>query len=225
MELVQLAVEPTGNFKRVGKELGDREPCEEAARYLCAAYRQDRVPAWLAAYLLGQIGHRAGYATARAILEAGLGALSEGYTGCALARIAPQQAETDLAQLLHSGSNKAVRSGAASGLGKLGTPNAVAIIIDAIRERALFEKTASSVLEPLLQSELELAELLRDDDPKLVRTALLLLEARCTATAPTPPPTQALQELVLAVMDTVRLSLHTRRHLLAWFGVEGKQAQ
>lgn len=64
------------------------------------AYRKDRVPAWLVAYLLGCIRAARGYDVAREVLLAAPGLSAESYAGPAMARIAGTSAHDDLAGLM-----------------------------------------------------------------------------------------------------------------------------
>ena len=66
--LVDAAIEDCMTFKKVGLRLEGMEPNEQASRNLIAAYDRQRCEPWLTAFLLGCVGHPAGYNIAKDIL-------------------------------------------------------------------------------------------------------------------------------------------------------------
>src|SRR5262245_10947877 len=84
VSLIDAVIEDRASCKKVGPQLELLAPDREAVDRLIAAYRDGRIPGWLAVYLLGCIGHVAGYETGKSILLANEG---RGYAGVALVKI------------------------------------------------------------------------------------------------------------------------------------------
>ncbi|QDT30680.1 hypothetical protein Enr10x_60480 [Gimesia panareensis] len=116
--LVDAAIRNTGIFKQVGLRLEKMAPDEQAAKNLIAAFHDKRCAPWCTAFLLGCIGHPAGYQTAKDILLSQAGQLSESYAGVAMAQMRGVEAYDDLHQILLSDQNyeRSVREGAAYGM-------------------------------------------------------------------------------------------------------------
>lgn len=70
-----------------------------AARAVINAYQEQRAEPWLAAYLLGCIGHEVGYHIVRKLLLEGTPSAS-GYVGKAMAALGGRRAADDLVNIL-----------------------------------------------------------------------------------------------------------------------------
>src|SRR5437867_2218820 len=68
LALIETVIEDRTSFKKVGPQLESLPPDQQAVDRLVAAYRDGRIPGWLAVYLLGCVGHVAGYETGMSIL-------------------------------------------------------------------------------------------------------------------------------------------------------------
>lgn len=154
----------------------------------------------MAAHLLGQNGHPAGYETTKAILTSGAGLLSESYAGTAMARIPGSAAIPDLVGTMKAGTDRRVREGAVYGLALLGTREILPNVIEAVRGQQVGYSAAASVLDEIGPSESELLEWLHDDDLRVGRMAAYHLHNRQLGVQPVPAPPspdalQAVREL------------------------------
>src|SRR5436190_863511 len=111
--LIDAVIEDRKSFKKVGPEPELLPPDQGAVDRLVAAYRDGRIPGWLAVYLLGCVGHVAGYETGKSILLSNEG---KSYAGVALVKMDKVRAFDDLRQVILSGQHPKVRRDAAYGL-------------------------------------------------------------------------------------------------------------
>jgi hypothetical protein len=155
--LVDDALENVLQIKPVAAELERRPPSGEAANHVIRTFREGRAQPWLAALLLGRIGHENGYATAREILLGEPGAGS--YAAAALARIRGERAINDLCEALVVAPMQADREGAASALSDLG-PGAAGPVMSASIDGHIRWQTAAGILAHLLIDPIVVAELL-----------------------------------------------------------------
>ncbi|HVK63645.1 MAG TPA: hypothetical protein VM694_04185 [Polyangium sp.] len=176
-KLVAIAIADRGQFKHVAAELERRTPDADAASALVEAYRAEEAPPWLAAHLLGCIGHELGYATVREILLRAPGLLAESYAGPALAKILGERALPDLCALLRDAPKQVSREGAAYGLGHLGSPSAEAAVLEAVTTGCIRWQTAASILARLPIAPRHLCGLLRSGemDPWRLATEIVWL--------------------------------------------------
>lgn len=100
-------------IKDVGPILEGRAPSESSAGLVVSRYEGATCPPWLAAHLLGCIGHSLAYDTALEILEEAPGALAENYAAAALVTMSPTRASNDLVRIVHKSERKASRDAAA----------------------------------------------------------------------------------------------------------------
>jgi hypothetical protein len=142
VEIIQKVLNDDSRFKLDGLALEKLPPNEEAANLLVDAYRHGKVKPWLTAYLLGCIGHVAGYDTAREILLAHPGSSAEVHAGIALAQIKGADAECDLCEILLEQDHARVRLGAAHGLSQLGQRRFISVFVEAYRKRGLLPRHA-----------------------------------------------------------------------------------
>ncbi|WP_104985660.1 hypothetical protein [Sorangium cellulosum] len=170
-QLVAMVLADHGRFKHVAAELERRAPDADAAGALVEAYRAEEAPPWLAAHLLGCIGHEAGYATVREILLNAPGSLAESYAGPALAKIRGERALQDLCVLLRDAPKQVSREGAACGLGRLGSPSAATALLEAATAGRIRWHTAAGILAGTPIAPRRLGELLRSGETAQLRLA------------------------------------------------------
>ena len=147
LELVEYALRDSANFKQVDTVLAQRESDPAAAELLIVAFAAGNAPAWLTAYLLGQIGEACGYAIARSILLAAPGQMAENYAAIAMVRIDREQALIDLAELLNTAPQRASREAAASGLAEFGSAVAAELILAAGQAQIIRPKLVQRLLD------------------------------------------------------------------------------
>ncbi|MDC3979815.1 hypothetical protein [Polyangium jinanense] len=170
-KLVTTAIANHARFKDVAAELERRTPDADAASALVEAYRAEEAPPWLAAHLLGCIGHELGYATVREILLNAPGMLAESYAGPALAKILGERALPDLCALLRDAPKQISREGAAYGLKRLGPPSAEAALLEAATTGRIRWQTAASLLADIPIAPRRLCGLLRSGEVVQLRLA------------------------------------------------------
>ncbi|XXX82471.1 hypothetical protein WMF30_27330 [Sorangium sp. So ce134] len=170
-KLVATALTDHGRFKHVAAELERRAPDADAASAVEQAYRAGEAPPWLAAYLLGCIGHEVGYATVREVLLTAPGLLAESYAGPALAKILGERALPDLCALLRDAPKQASREGAAYGLGHLKSPRAEEALLEAVTTGRIRWHTAAGILARIPIAARRLGELLRSSETVQLRLA------------------------------------------------------
>lgn len=144
-ELIDRAIRSEVSFKLVGIHLDDQTPDEDAARHLIAEHDSGAAQPWLAAYLLGCIGHDVGYDTEMRILEESPGLGAESYAGVAMVKIRGERAFDDLLQLMSDAPQRRGREGAAYGLLRIGSPRAAHAVLDAAVARTIHHNMGSSI--------------------------------------------------------------------------------
>lgn len=135
--IVAAAIDKHLLMKMAGDRLRKLPADESAAARLVRAYETGDAPPWLAAYLLGCIGHDRGYDTVKAILLSSPGMLAESYAGVALMRIRGEEAGGDLERILTEGPTRVCRDGAGYGLAELGGARSAERVLEAIRSGAV----------------------------------------------------------------------------------------
>ena len=128
-ELVSAVLDRPSLMKKVGPVLEKRPPSEAGARLIVSRYQVEKCPPWLAAYLLGCIGHELGYDAVMHVLMVAPGSLAESYAGFALVQIDPVRASVDLLHVLEEAPHHKSRAGAASGLGQLPLTREIALAL------------------------------------------------------------------------------------------------
>jgi len=221
LELVEKVLSNDALFKLAARELESLSPDLRAAEVLIEAFRGGRAQPWLTAYLLGCIGHEAGYAVVREILLAAPRSLAESYAGVALAKIRGAGAFEDLAALLTEAPQRVSREGAAYGLRELGGPAAMAAVAAAGRDRHIKLDVAASILAASVTAELVL-ELLDSGGERGLAIVAVIIESRLTTTETVEPwnPSES-PGIVVAVRGSLErhghgLSQLRRRHLDQW---------
>ena len=174
-ELVTIVVAQHMFFKIVGAELQRRAPNESAACELVAAFLSGQAPPWMTAYLLGCIGAEAGYGTVRKILLSAPRQLAESYAGPALAQIRGERAFDDLRMLLQDAPKQVSREGAAYGLARLASLDAVTAILEAALSARIRHGTAGNILAELPVDAHRVLLLLSSDDQRSLRLATEIL--------------------------------------------------
>ena len=215
VELVERATTKIAFFKDVGAELGRRSPDDDATAALIEAYRSERMPAWMAAYLLGCARGSGSYEVARQILIAAPGMLAESYAGTAMARIDDLASHDDLASLIVEAAHLRSREGAARGLGIVAQQATCLLLADAVRAGRIRTQTASTILSTIADIVPQLLEWLAQDDEL---TARLAFAAATTILLRDAGPAQtALSKAVLHALDSGRMKMSPlpRAELLA----------
>ena len=141
--LVDAAIEDRTRFKKIGMELDAMQPDEHAAQKLIAAFRRHRCEAWLTAYLLGCVGHRVGYETAKSILLSNAGSSSESYAGVAMAKMLGVAAYDDLREIVFGDHHRKIRQGAAYGMADTSSSRLLDDLLAALDEQRLSRKDVS----------------------------------------------------------------------------------
>jgi hypothetical protein len=199
--------------KQVGPIFRRRPPDEETASLLVEAFTTGAAPAWLAAYLLGNLRARSAYGVVRGILESRGDAGSESYAGVALAQIGGPDARSDLVRLLREAGHLKGRVGALNGLGALGDRSVVVDILGAVRERLVGDSAAGRVVAHLDVPRTELAAWLRGPDAS--QRAVAFEAARSLSGTPGGLGDVTLARAVREVLDagTVKVAPGERRML------------
>ena len=207
-DIVRVVVEKHLRFKTAGLVFEEREPDDESARDLIAAYREGRSPPWMTAYLLGCLRAPSAYETVKQILTTAPRLLAESYAGVAMARIRGAGAEADLREIMFDGSELRVREGAAYGLSKLDRVELVPAVRDALARKRIRRATAAHVLRCLHISVSDVLTLLRSTDE--AERALGMDLAWFVLERSQAPDVIS---LIQTAMSTVHLAPRTRRQL------------
>ncbi|MEO0531619.1 MAG: hypothetical protein AAF266_13750 [Planctomycetota bacterium] len=217
VELVNNAVTERLSFKKAGQRLEQLAPDADAARTLVAAYEQGHAEPWMTAYLLGCIGHEAGYDTTREILIGGHRQLSESYAGVALALIGGAAAYDDLRSVVFSDAEGKIRRGAAYGMVKLKPPSVFDDLLDAHDQKLLPRSDVASHLSKCGISDGQLLQLLNQGEPRQ-RLALGVVSSLNYEGCPHPMPGQEVAAAVLRVFQAGTAKTHrlVRQKLLKW---------
>ncbi|KIG15310.1 hypothetical protein DB30_05737 [Enhygromyxa salina] len=208
----------------VHEALERRDPDGAAARLLSDAYARGQAPGWLVAVLLGGCRHMLGYQTVRAILLDAPGSLAESYAGPALVRIAGPAALDDLIEIQSNAPRRDARDGAAYGLGKLGSPEALDAVLAATMSRKIRWRTGAYILGNASPDEGLVLELLASGDAFRTRLATEIAWA-CVVSVPVdatdPPalearPSAALLDALEPTVSTMSVNSRKREVLAAW---------
>jgi hypothetical protein len=119
------------NVLRLGGAIRRLPPAESDAVQVSAAFANGALDHWEAAFLLGCIGHDAGYQAACRILNDSSLAYAGSHVGLVIAQLGGRQATGDLIQFLSSAPTREGREDAAWGLAHLASPGAREAIISA----------------------------------------------------------------------------------------------
>ena len=222
VELVEAALDDESLFKLVIGEFDRRgaAPDLAAAERVAQAYDAGRVHAWLAAVLLGRVGHPAGYPTLLAIVRSGDGA-ARGYVEEAFGRLAGEGPVDALVALLRESDSQPARSVAARSLAAIGARSAIPEVTAAVRAGRIGFWPARAALVGLGVEDERVASWLRSDarvDATLGCAVVFERMERQRAAKGSEGPSAALGALVLTAVDagTPSLLRHEEEALRAW---------
>jgi hypothetical protein len=214
--LIDDVIEDRTSFKKVGPQLELLPPDQEAADRLVAAYRDGRIPGWLAAYLLGCVGHVAGYETGKSILLSNHG---KSYAGVALVKMDKVRAYDDLRQVIFSDHHPKIRRDAGYGLAVYRSADAINDFLKAYDEGRLFplNHVAYNVAR-CGPTDTTLLGLLRSQDSRKQKLAFAVIEwliAENLQLRPLGKEVAAALRPLLQEAD-VTMASHRRERLSAW---------
>jgi hypothetical protein len=219
LALIEAVIEDRTSFKISGPKLESLPPDQQAVDRLVAAYRDGRIPGWLAVYLLGCVGHVGGYQTGMSILLANEG---ESYAGEALVKMDKARAFEDLRQVIFIGQHPKVRRDAAYGLALYRSENAINVFLEAYEEGRLlpFTQVAFSIArcEP---TDTSLLGLLRSQDSRKQKLALAVTEL-IAENMQLRPPGKEVAAVVRSLLQEAGATMasHRRDRLSAWTNSE-----
>ncbi|MDO9019723.1 MAG: HEAT repeat domain-containing protein [Deltaproteobacteria bacterium] len=223
VELVEAALDDESVFKVVISEFerrGDAAPDLAAAERVARAYDAGRVPAWLAAVLLGRVGHPAGCPALLAIVRAG-DEMARGYVVEAFGRLAGEGPVDELVALLRDGDSQRARSMAARSLAAVGARSAIPEVAASVRAGRIGFWAAREALVGLGVEDERVAAWLRSDarvDATLGCAVVFERLERQRAEKGSEGPSAALGALVLTAIDagTPSLLRHEEAALRSW---------
>ena len=218
VELVDAAIEDLLSFKKVGLRLEGMQPDEQAAKNLIAAFNRQRCEPWLAAFLLGCIGHSAGYQTVKDILLSNARSSSESYAGVAMAKIHGVRAYEDLRQILFGDHSRKVCNGAAYGMVETASTRLLNDLLTAFSEGRLSRRDVSGHAANCNPDDEWLLDLVRSSDPNQHKLASAIIEIMVSPNFTHRRPGKSVAEAINARMCDGSLSMnsHRRATLVAW---------
>ncbi len=183
---------------------------------MVAAYRDGRTPGWLTVYLLGCVGHVAGYETGMSILLSNEG---KSYAGVALVKMDNVRAFEDLRRVILSGQHPKVRRDAAYGLALYQSEDAINVFLTAFEEGRLLP--LSQVAYNVAQcgpTDTTLSGLLRSQDSRKQKLAFAVIEWLVAENMKLCPPGKEVAALVNELLHErdITMASHRREKLSAW---------
>lgn len=175
--LVERALRNELSWKLVGIHLDGRKPSRDAAERVLSALETGDTRAWLAAHLLGCIGHEIGHDALYQIFETspGMGDCgAAGNAGAALSKIEGCRVDW-LIDLMHRAPTRAARHGVAEGLLSCG-PTAVDAVFEAAVAGTLHHTMGAS-LAGVSIAPVRIRKLLTSEDERTTWLALDYLTA------------------------------------------------
>lgn len=218
IELVDAAIEDRTRFKKIAAELESMQPDEHAARNLISAFRSRRCEPWLTAHLLGCIGHRLGYETAKIILLSNAGSSSESYAGVAMAKMLGIAAYDDLRQIFFGDHPQKIRQGAAHGMAATSSPRLLDDFFTAFVEQRISRKAVSWYIAECSPSDDWLLGLTRSDSTALKKLACAIVELMASPISTHRSPGHDVAHSIQNLLSDETFSINPRRreNLLAW---------
>jgi len=172
LQIVDQVIAGSPDWKRPVRALEQLPPDAASVRIVIDALERRVCESWLAACLLGAIGHPDGYATALALLRSRSDVNAKAYAGPALTRMRGDAALPDLAAVLEDASfDRKTHEGAAYGLGAISDPHALDVLVAALDAEHIRMGTAGFVLNERPFAPALLLEWLRGDQPRRRTTA------------------------------------------------------
>jgi hypothetical protein len=212
--LINAVIEDRTSFKKAGPQLELLLPDQEAVDRLVAAYRDGRIPGWSAVYLLGCVGHVAGYETGKSILLSNKGS---GYAGVALVKMDKDRAYDDLRQVIFSDQHPKVRREAGSGLALYGS-DAINDFLTAHNEGRLPLSHVAYSVARCGPTDTTLLGLLRSQDSRKQKLAFAVVELLIAENMQLGPPGKEVAAAVRSFLQEsdVTMTSHRREKLAAW---------
>jgi HEAT repeat protein len=188
LQLAREALSDHARWKHALLALERLEPDAASARLVIDALERGLCEPWLAAALLGAIGHPDGYATALALLRSSPDVRAKPWAGPALTKIRGDAALADLEAVLEDASlHRGTREGAAYGLIEIADRRALDVLEAALDAERIRRSTAGFVLgERPLEAAL-LLEWLRGPRARRRATAIWALFYRSAGLDPAIP--------------------------------------
>lgn len=211
VNLVDAAIEDRRSFKKIGTELDSMPPDHEATQRLISAHHERRCEPWLSAYLLGCIGHRGGYATAKSILLSNAGSSSESYAAVAMAKILGEAAYEDLRQVLFSDHPLKVRRGAASGMATTSSPRRLDDFFAAVIDGLLTRNMAAWYIADCNPGDDWLLRLLRTSDVAQQKLGSAIIELMVAHNSNRRVPGTEVAECIRELLDNESFSMNPKR--------------
>ena len=211
--IVEVALEDMVQLKAAAPELDGRPPSYEAARIVLDAFAEERAEAWVAARLLGCIGHECGYETVHAfLLREGMAA---SYAGPAMVSIRGGGAFDDLREALFTAATLMGREGAAAGLASLG-PRATGPILSATLQGRIRWQSGAQKLKELRVDSGVVAELLASRQERAARVGseamwFLVGDMSTDARAWLRQGERVLVEPLRELLDSPTFTMHPRK--------------
>lgn len=221
--LIDAVIEDRTSFKRVGPQLELLPPDQEAVDRLVAAYRDGTIPGWLAVYLLGCVGHVAGYETAKSILLSNKGS---GYAGVALVKIDKVKAYDDLCQVIFSDQHPKVRREAGYGLAVYRSTDAIKDLLAAYDGGLLPRSNVAYNVAQCSPKDRILLELLRSRDSRRQKLAFAVIELLVAENTQMRQPGNEVAAAVRSLLQQTDVTMvaHRRATLSAWANLVYEQS-
>jgi hypothetical protein len=213
--LIDAVIEDRTSFKKVGRQLELLPPDPEAVERLVAAYHDGRIPGWLAVYLLGCVGHVAGYETGKSILLSNNGS---GYAGVALVKMDKVRAHDDLRQVVFGDQHPKVRREAGYGLALYGS-DAINDFLSAYdKGRLLPLNHVAYNVARCGPTDTMLLGLLRSQDSRKQILAFAIIESMIAENMQSRPPGTEVIAVVRPLLQETDITMtsHRRERLSAW---------
>jgi hypothetical protein len=214
--LIDDVIEDRTSFKKVGPQLELLPPDEKATDRLVAAYRDERIPGWLTAYLLGCVGHPKGYQTGISILLSNKG---RGYAGEALVKMDKARAYADLRHTIFSDHHAMVRREAGYGLALYRSVDAVNDFLTAYDEgRLLPLNHVSYNVARCGPTDATLLGLLRSQDDRKQKLACAVVEWMVAENMRLRPPGNEVAAEIDKILQDSRITMaaHRQKSLCKW---------
>ena len=216
LALIDAVIEDRTSFKQVGPQLELLPGDQLAVDRLVAAYRDGKIPGWLAVYLLGCVGHVGGYATGMSILLSNDG---KSYAGVALVKMDKVRAFEDLRHVVLSGQHPKARSDAAYGLALYRSQEAINVFLTAYEAGSLlpFNQFAYNVAQ-CSPADTTILELLRSRDSRKQKLAFAIIGCLIAENMQLHPPGREVAAAVRSLLQQadVTMASHRRERLSAW---------
>jgi len=216
LALIDAVIEDRRSFKQVGPQLELLPPDQRSVDRLVAAHHDGRIPGWLAVYLLGCVGHVAGYATGKSILLSNEG---KNYAGVALVKMDKVRAFEELREVIFSNLLPNVRREAGYGLALYQSADAIDVFLRAYDEGRLFPLNHVAYnLARCGPSDTTLLGLLRSQDSRKQKLAFAVIEWMIAENMQLRPPGKDVSAVVRSLLQEgeVTMASHRRERLSAW---------